>query len=135
MVNEKRIVLLKHKHQPARASLQAFRTTCTNNYWLKLCKRISLSFDTGDIRGMKEVTSITICNTAPLKSRAGEIIKDSDKQMLTYRAGEIINDTDKEMERCVERGALLGTVFQRKQVMDQLGPLPFPGELNKFCSG
>lgn len=119
MVNEKRIVLLKHKHQPARASLQAFRTTCTNNYWLKLCKRISLSFDTGDIRGMKEVTSITICNTAPLKSRAGEII----------------NDTDKEMERCVERGALLGTVFQRKQVMDQLGPLPFPGELNKFCSG
>lgn len=52
----------------------------SNDYWLKLCERIQLSYDTGDIRGLDEVIKIVIGpskgKTALLKSQTGEIIKE-----------------------------------------------------------
>ncbi|XP_038062349.1 uncharacterized protein LOC119732818 [Patiria miniata] len=95
VIEVKRTAFLKYKDNPSTRNLEALRKArgkaqqtarrCANNYWLKLSSRIQAASDAGDIRGMyegiKQATGPSIKKTAPLKSKSGEVITDSSKQM------------------------------------------------------
>ena len=95
VIEAKRTAFLNFKENPsprnledlrkARSKAQQTARRCANNYWLKLSSTIQVASDTGDIRGMyegiKQATGPTIRKTAPLKSKSGEVITDSSKQM------------------------------------------------------
>ena len=69
----------------ARNKVQQTARHSASNYWLQLCQSIKTSSDTGSIRGMydgiKMATGPTIKKTAPLKTKSGDVITDSNKQM------------------------------------------------------
>ena len=69
----------------ARNKVQQTARHSANNYWLQLCQSILTSSDTGNIRGMydgiKKATGPTEKKTVPLKTKSGEVITDSNKQM------------------------------------------------------
>ena len=95
VIDAKRSALINFKRDPsqrnkttlraARNKVQQTARHCANNYWLQLCQSIQTSSDTGNIRGMydgiKKATGPTIKKTAPLKTKSGEVITDSNKQM------------------------------------------------------
>ena len=95
VIDAKRSALINFKRDPsqrnkttlraARNKVQQTARHCANNYWLQLCQSIQTSSDTGNIRGMydgiKKATGPTINKTAPLKTKSGEVITDSNKQM------------------------------------------------------
>ena len=69
----------------ARNKVQQTGRHSANNYWLQLCQSILTSSDTGNIRsmydGIKKATGPTVKKTVPLKTKSGEVITDSNKQM------------------------------------------------------
>ena len=91
----KRAALLAHKKDPsaktittlraARSDAQRIARRCANDYWLNLCRDIQLAADLGNLRGMyegmKKACGPSMIKNAPLKSAAGDIIKDRSKQM------------------------------------------------------
>ena len=95
VIDAQRSALINFKRDPSERNKTALRVArnkaqqtarhCANNYWLQLCQSIQTSSDTGNIRGMydgiKKATSPTIKKTAPLKTKSGEVITDSNKQM------------------------------------------------------
>ena len=87
LINFKRYPSQRNKTtlRAARNKVQQTARHCANNYWLQLCQSIQTSSDTGNIRGMydgiKKATGPTIKKTAPLKTKSGEVITDSNKQM------------------------------------------------------
>ena len=98
LLEEKRRALAEYKRLPnehthqalkaARSKTQQMARRCANDYWLKLCSRIQLAADVGNIRGVyqgiKEATGPTQKKTAPLKSTTGEVIKDKPSQMKRW---------------------------------------------------
>ena len=72
----------------ARNKVQQTARHSASNYWLQLCQSIQASSDTGNSRGMydeiKKATGPTIKKTAPLKTKSGEVITDSNKQMESW---------------------------------------------------
>lgn len=64
----------------ARGKTQQLARRCANNYWLKLCSRIQLAADAGNIRsvyqGIKEAIGPTLKKTAPMNSATRLAIKD-----------------------------------------------------------
>ena len=95
VIDAKRSALITFKRDPSQTNKTALRAArnvaqqtarhCANNYWLQLCDSIQTSSDTGNTRGMydgiKKATGPTIKKTAPLKTKPGEVITDSNKQM------------------------------------------------------
>ena len=95
VIDAKRSALINFKRDQSERNKTALRAArnkaqqtarhCANNYWLQLCQSIQTSSDTGNIRSMydviKKATVPTITKTAPLKTKSGEVITDSNKQM------------------------------------------------------
>ena len=90
VIDAKRSALINFKRnktglRAARNKAQQTARHCANNYWLQLCQSIQTSSDTGHIRGMcdgiKKAPGPTIKKTAPLKTKSGEVIIDSNEQM------------------------------------------------------
>ncbi|CAE1296799.1 unnamed protein product [Acanthosepion pharaonis] len=69
----------------ARSKAQQTARRCANDYWVNLCSRIQTAADSGNARGMytsiKTATGSTPINTAPLRSKVGEVITDQGKQL------------------------------------------------------
>ena len=91
LIDVKRSALINLKRDPSQrnktvlraARNKAQQTTlhCAKYYWLQLCQSIQTSPDTGNIRGIKKATCPTIKKTAPLKTKSGEFMTHSNKQM------------------------------------------------------
>ena len=95
IIEAKRLILAAYKALPSEQNLQALRTArnhvqqtarrCANEYWLQLSEDIQLAAVTGNIRGMydgiKKALGPTQCKTAPLKSSAGDMLTEKNKQM------------------------------------------------------
>ena len=95
IIEAKRLILAAYKALPSEQNLQALRTArnhvqqtarrCANEYWVQLSEDIQLAAVTGNIRGMydgiKKALGPTQCKTAPLKSSAGDMITEKNKQM------------------------------------------------------
>ena len=95
VIDATRSALINFKRDPSQRNKTALRAArnkaqetarhYANNYWLQLCQSIQTSSDTGNIRGMydgiKKATGPTIKKTAPLKTKSGEVITDSYKQV------------------------------------------------------
>ena len=98
ILEEKRKVLLEHKHSPdenttaalrvARSKAQAAARRCANEYYVNLSSRIQQAADVGNIRGMYEGINEAIGprqnKTAPLMTQTGELIKDKPSQMKRW---------------------------------------------------
>ncbi|CAE1327771.1 unnamed protein product [Acanthosepion pharaonis] len=88
-------VLLAYKQNSCASTRNALNTACSKAqqterrcasvYWLNLCSRIQTAVDSGTAVGMyagiKTGTCAIPIKTAPLKSRAGEVIIDQGKQL------------------------------------------------------
>ena len=95
VITAKRAALLEYKRNPSVNTLATYREArnntkkaarkCANDYWLKLCRDIQASADSGNIRamydGMKKAFGPSAIKIAPLKTTSGDIITDRDKQM------------------------------------------------------
>ena len=95
IIAAKRSALITFKRDPsqtnktalgaARNKAQQTARHYANNYWLQMCQSIQTSSDTGNVRGMydgiKKATGPAIKKTAPLKTKSGEVITNSNKQM------------------------------------------------------
>ena len=95
VIETKRLLLAAYKALPSEQNLQALRSArshvqqtarrCANEYWVQLSEDIQVAAVTGNIRGMydgiKKALGPTQCKTAPLKSSAGVIITEKNKQM------------------------------------------------------
>ena len=95
VINAKRTALINYKRDPSQQNLQAVRAArskaqqtarrCANDYWLQLSQNIQQASDTESIKqateGIKQATGKPTKKSAPLKSKTGEIIRDSGKQM------------------------------------------------------
>ena len=126
VIDAKRSALITFKSDPSQTNKTALRAArniaqqtarhCANNYWLQLCQSIQTSSDTEHIRGMydgiKKATGPTIKKTAPLKTKSGEVITDSNKQM----------------ERWVEHYATENTITN--EALDTIEGLPVMTELD-----
>ena len=95
IIETKRLLLAAYKALPSEQNLQALRSArnnvqqtarrCANEYWVQLSEDIQIAAVTGNIRGMydgiKKALGPTQSKTAPLKSSAGVIITEKNKQM------------------------------------------------------
>ena len=74
-----------HSLRKARSESQKAARKCANNYWIQLSTAIEQASTSGNIRamyeGIRQATGPAIKKSAPLKSKSGEIITDSNKQM------------------------------------------------------
>ena len=91
----KRQALLNYKNSPNQKTLEALRRArnksqelarkCANDYWLQLCTSIEKASVNGNTRemyeGIRQATGPAVKKTAPLKSKTGEVITDSNMQM------------------------------------------------------
>ena len=98
VITAKRTALLKYKQclskqklvdlRNARNITQQTARCCANKYWMKLCTEIQTYSDTGNIRGMfqriKKSTDPIQSKKAPLKSKTGKAVTDSDKQIKRW---------------------------------------------------
>ena len=94
-IDAKRSALINFTRYPSQRNKTALRAArnkarqivrhCANKYWLQLWQNIQTSSDTGNTRdmydGIKKATGPTIKKTAPLKTKSGDVITDSNKQM------------------------------------------------------
>ncbi|CAE1331792.1 unnamed protein product [Acanthosepion pharaonis] len=134
----KRQALLAYKHnscvstrddlRPACSKAQQTACHCANDYWLNLC--IQTAANSGDARGMYASIKATIgptpIKTAPLKSKAGEVITDWGKQLECW------------VEHYLELYAIQNVVMDATlgalpslPVMEELDALPSAEELRK----
>lgn len=95
LLEKKRTALADYKNFPSQHNLQILRATrkkvqqtarkCANSYWLKLSEEIERASSSGNIRGMydgiKQALGPAQCKSAPLMSKAGEVITDKTKQL------------------------------------------------------
>ena len=95
IIAEKKAALRAYKDLPSNRNLEKLRLArnrakcaarrCANMYWQDLSKKVQNCSETGNIQGMyqgiKQAFGPTVNRTAPLKSKAGEVIKDKSKQM------------------------------------------------------
>ena len=72
----------------ARSLAQKTARPCANNYWLRLSSSIQMASWSGNIRvmyeGIKQATGKSTKRSAPVKSKAGDVIKDRDQQMSQW---------------------------------------------------
>ena len=140
LIEEKRRALSAHKTSPSERNLQALRTArskvqqtarrCANNHWLQLCSSIQTAASAGNIRGMydgiKQAIGPTQKKMAPLKTAAGEIIKDKEQQMNRWveRYSELYS-----RENTVTTEAL--DAVETLPTMDELDSEPTMEEVNR----
>ena len=136
----KRKALLAYKQNPCPSTRDALRAArnkaqqtarrCANDYWLNLCSKIQTAADTGNARGMydgiKTATGPTAFKTAPLKSKAGEIIKDQDNQLKRWVEHYLELYSTQNMVTDAALDALPSLT-----VMEELDALPTEEELSK----
>ncbi|XP_063592477.1 uncharacterized protein LOC134769668 [Penaeus indicus] len=143
VVEAKRKALLAYKNTPGPTMLTALRVAritsqqtarhCANTYWLNLCSRIQLTADVGDARGMykgiKKVTGPAPSKSAPLKTKAGDVITDQGKQL------------ERRVEHYLELYATHNVVTDAAladipdlPVMEEFDTLPTEEELSKAIS-
>ncbi|CAE1149183.1 unnamed protein product [Acanthosepion pharaonis] len=126
----KRQAFLAYKQNPcisnhdalraARSKAQQTARRFNNDYCLNMCSRIQTAADSGYARGMyfciKTATGPTSITTAPLKSKAGELITDQGKQL------------DRWVQNYLERYATQNVVMDA--ALDALLCLPVIDELD-----
>jgi hypothetical protein len=130
--------LLDHKQNPCPRTCDALRAArnmaqqrarrCANDYWLNLCNKIQSAANTGNAGGMydgiKTATGPTATKTAPLMSKAGEVITDLGKQLELWVEHYLELHASKNVVSVTALNALPNLT-----VMEELNVLPTEEEL------